>query len=156
MKQQASSWNLCGDDRSERGRRSLRLASNNNTRWAPLRLDTSQLNVSSVSGGKASGASIIGVDLESGIAVEDSFVGGVRRDLVRSLCQVVNELDFPLQISVLAPHLVCAQSAVVNDIQLIHRLGNPNVVSLFIMQTNTHYVKVSYFTLRGCHWSPEK
>ena len=42
--------------------------------------------------------SVLGLDLASGLALEESFVDGVRRETIRSTVQVVNSLDFPVEV----------------------------------------------------------
>lgn len=45
-------------------------------------------------------ASVVPVHLRGGmVALESSFRGGVRREVLRSLCQLVNDAAFPLEVA---------------------------------------------------------
>ena len=85
--------------RSQRGFRSLRLAAPG-AAWLPVVRDGAQQPATGAGG--LSG-SVLGLDLASGLALEESFVDGVRRETIRSTVQVVNSLDFPVEVRSPAP-----------------------------------------------------
>lgn len=80
--------------RSQRGYRSLRLASAQ-ANWLPVVRDGMQ---HPAAGTGALSGSILGLDVGSGLALEESFVAGVRRETIRSTVQVANDLDFAVQV----------------------------------------------------------
>jgi hypothetical protein len=80
--------------RSQRGFRSLQLACAG-ARWQPVvRGDGAQ----AAAGTGALSGNTLGLNMHSGVALEESFVGGMRRETIRSTVQVTNELDFPVQV----------------------------------------------------------
>ena len=79
--------------RSQRGNRSLRIPSKD-LRWQPIVQDGIQL----ASGTAALSGSMVGLDILSGVVLEESFAAGVRRETIRSTVRVVNSLDFPVQV----------------------------------------------------------
>jgi hypothetical protein len=89
--------------RSQMGYRSLRLAGLDQ-RWVPVVRDGMQHPAAKV--GSLSG-SILGLDLGTGIVLEESFVAGVRRETLRSTVQVVNNLDFAVQVRLKKIVCVC-------------------------------------------------
>jgi hypothetical protein len=84
--------------RSQRGFRSLQLACAG-ARWQPVvRNGVAQPST----GAGALSGSILGLNVHSGMALEESFVGGMRRETIRSTVQVANQLDFAVQVPALA------------------------------------------------------
>lgn len=79
--------------RSQRGNRSLRIPKQD-LRWQPIVQDGMQL----ASGTAALSGSMVGLDILSGVVLEESFAAGVRRETIRSTVRVVNSLDFPVQV----------------------------------------------------------
>jgi hypothetical protein len=88
--------------RSQRGYRSLRLAGLEQ-QWVPIVRDGMQQPVAKV--GALSG-SVLGLDVGTGIVLEESFEAGVRREMIRSTVQVMNNLDFAIEVC--QPLLSCA------------------------------------------------
>lgn len=78
--------------RSQRGFRSLRLASPG-AGWLPVVRDGMQ---PAATGSSALSGGVMGLDIGSGVALEESFVRGVRQETIRSTVQVENDLDFPV------------------------------------------------------------
>ncbi len=81
--------------RSQRGYRSLRLAGPNGS-WLPVVRDGMQHAVAA--GADALAGSILGLNIGAGVALEESFSRGVRQETIRSTVQVVNDLDFAIQV----------------------------------------------------------
>jgi hypothetical protein len=50
--------------------------------------------------------SVLGLDVGTGIVLEESFEAGVRREMIRSTVQVMNNLDFAIEVC--QPLLPCA------------------------------------------------
>ena len=86
--------------RSQRGNRSLRIPSKD-LRWQPIVQDGVQL----AHGTAALSGSMVGLDILSGVVLEESFAAGVRRETIRSTVRVVNSLDFPVQVRPLYLHM---------------------------------------------------
>lgn len=80
--------------RSQRGFRSLRLVGPSGM-WLPVVRDGMQ---HPATGTGALAGSILGLDIGSGVALEESFARGVRQETIRSTVQVVNDLDFAVQV----------------------------------------------------------
>lgn len=80
--------------RSQRGYRSLRLAGLG-APWLPVVRDGMQQRAT---GASALSGSVMGLDIASGIALEESFAHGVRQETIRSTVQVANDLDFAVQV----------------------------------------------------------
>jgi hypothetical protein len=78
--------------RSQRGFRSLRLAAPG-AEWLPVVRDGMQ---HTATGSSALSGGVLGLDIGSGVALEESFVRGVRQEMIRSTVQVENNLDFPV------------------------------------------------------------
>lgn len=85
--------------RSQRGNRSLRIP-NKDLRWQPVVQDGMQR----ASGAAALSGSMVGLDIQSGVVLEESFAAGVRRETIRSTVRVANTLDFPVQARTLQLH----------------------------------------------------
>lgn len=51
-----------------------------------------------MSSDKDASATVMGIKLAAGLALEEAFDAGVRRETIRSLFQVVNSLDFSVQV----------------------------------------------------------
>jgi hypothetical protein len=80
--------------KSQRGNRSLRV-SGWDMRWHPI--VRGGMQQAATSAGALSG-SIMGLDMHTGVVLEESFAAGVRRETIRSTVRVLNNLDFALQV----------------------------------------------------------
>jgi hypothetical protein len=102
--------------RSQRGNRSLRIPSKD-LRWQPIVQHGMQL----ASGQAAFSGSMVGLDILSGVVLEESFAAGVRRETIRSTVRVANMLDFPVQVRILTYHLLRSK----NDHLCMSCVGQP-------------------------------
>lgn len=82
---------------SQRGNRSLRMGSAD-MRWQPIVQDG--MKHSSTGTNPLSG-SMLGLDVMSGLVLEESFAAGVRRETVRSSVRLRNSLDFCIEVGML-------------------------------------------------------
>lgn len=83
--------------KSQRGNRSLRMGSAD-MRWHPIVQDG--MKHASTGSDPLSG-SMLGLDVMSGLVLEESFAGGVRRETVRSSVRLRNSLDFNIEVGIL-------------------------------------------------------
>eukprot|EP00892_Ulva_mutabilis_P007576 jgi/Ulvmu1/5190/UM021_0207.1 len=82
--------------KSQRGNRSLRMAGAD-MRWQPIVQDGMK---QASTGSDALSGSMLGLDLMSGLVLEESFTAGVRRETVRSSVRLLNSLDFIIEVAV--------------------------------------------------------
>lgn len=80
--------------KSERGNRSLRMGGAD-MRWQPIVQDGMK---QASTGSDALSGSMLGLDLMSGLVLEESFTAGVRRETVRSTVRLLNSLDFCIEV----------------------------------------------------------
>lgn len=79
--------------KSQRGNRSLRMGGTD-MRWQPIVQDGMK---QASTGSDALSGSMMGLDVMSGLVLEESFAGGVRRETIRSSVRILNSLDFPIE-----------------------------------------------------------
>jgi hypothetical protein len=91
--------------RSQRGYRSLRLAGSSG-QWQPVVRDGMQ---HAATGTGALSGSMLGLNIGSGVALEESFARGVRQETIRSTVQVANDCDFAIQARLHSCSDLCAR-----------------------------------------------
>lgn len=80
--------------KSQRGNRSLRMGGAD-MRWQPIVQDGMK---QASTGSDALSGSVLGLDVMSGLVLEESFAGGVRRETVRTSVRLHNLLDFDVEV----------------------------------------------------------